>query len=228
MKEDGCKAVYILNDKDVYGAGLAKNTETSAKAQGITVAGNEAGIDPTAPNYRSQASKIKTAIASCSGGTTDRTASRCSRTSRRRCRTPSSTGPTASPRRRSPTRRRAASRLTSPLEDQGHRGDAGPEELPAGRAEARSSSRTSRPSTARQAPDPYAIYGYEAMKLVLDSIKRAGAKGNDRQAVIDAFFAHEGPQERARHVLDRQERRHDPHRLRRLHDQGRASWRSTR
>lgn len=37
-------------------------------------------------------------------------------------------------------------------------------------------------------PDPYAIYGYEAMKLVLLAIEMAGDKGNDRAAVIDAFF----------------------------------------
>jgi branched-chain amino acid transport system substrate-binding protein len=35
-------------------------------------------------------------------------------------------------------------------------------------------------------PDPYAIYGYEAMRLVLDAIERAGAP--DRQRVIDALF----------------------------------------
>jgi branched-chain amino acid transport system substrate-binding protein len=37
-------------------------------------------------------------------------------------------------------------------------------------------------------PEPYAIYGYEAMKLALLAIQNAGDKGNDRQAVIDAFF----------------------------------------
>jgi branched-chain amino acid transport system substrate-binding protein len=36
---------------------------------------------------------------------------------------------------------------------------------------------------------PYALYGYEAMKGVLDAIRSAGARGNDRQAVIDRFFA---------------------------------------
>jgi branched-chain amino acid transport system substrate-binding protein len=35
----------------------------------------------------------------------------------------------------------------------------------------------------------YALYGYEAMSVVLDAIRRAGAKGNDRQVVIDRFFA---------------------------------------
>lgn len=37
--------------------------------------------------------------------------------------------------------------------------------------------------------EPYAIYGYEAMSVVLQAIKDAGDKGSDRQAVIDAFFA---------------------------------------
>jgi branched-chain amino acid transport system substrate-binding protein len=38
-------------------------------------------------------------------------------------------------------------------------------------------------------PDPYAVYGFETMSLALDAIKRAGDKGNDRQAVIDQLFA---------------------------------------
>ena len=38
-------------------------------------------------------------------------------------------------------------------------------------------------------PEPYAIYGYEAMSVVLEAIKAAGDEGNDRQAVIDAFFS---------------------------------------
>jgi branched-chain amino acid transport system substrate-binding protein len=38
-------------------------------------------------------------------------------------------------------------------------------------------------------PGPYALYGYEAMSVVLDAIRRAGDRGNDRQVVIDRFFA---------------------------------------
>src|SRR5207247_3702398 len=37
-------------------------------------------------------------------------------------------------------------------------------------------------------PGRYAAYGYEAMAVVLDSIRRAGDSGADRQAVIDGFF----------------------------------------
>jgi branched-chain amino acid transport system substrate-binding protein len=36
---------------------------------------------------------------------------------------------------------------------------------------------------------PYALYGYEAMSVVLEAIRSAGARGNDRQVVIDRFFA---------------------------------------
>ncbi|HEY4429107.1 MAG TPA: branched-chain amino acid ABC transporter substrate-binding protein [Solirubrobacteraceae bacterium] len=36
---------------------------------------------------------------------------------------------------------------------------------------------------------PYALYGYEAMSVVLDAIRGAGVHGNDRQVVINRFFA---------------------------------------
>ena len=38
-------------------------------------------------------------------------------------------------------------------------------------------------------PDPYAIYGYEAMNLALDTIKSLGAQGNNKSAVLKALFA---------------------------------------
>jgi branched-chain amino acid transport system substrate-binding protein len=40
----------------------------------------------------------------------------------------------------------------------------------------------------RREPGRYAAYGYEAMAAVLDSIRRAGDSGDDRDSVIDAFF----------------------------------------
>ena len=36
MKQDGCANLQLVNDKEVYGAGLAKNIELSAKAQSLT------------------------------------------------------------------------------------------------------------------------------------------------------------------------------------------------
>jgi branched-chain amino acid transport system substrate-binding protein len=36
---------------------------------------------------------------------------------------------------------------------------------------------------------PYALYGYEAMSVVLAAIRSAGSDGNEREAVIKSFFA---------------------------------------
>jgi branched-chain amino acid transport system substrate-binding protein len=38
-------------------------------------------------------------------------------------------------------------------------------------------------------PDPYAIYGYEAMKLGLDTIAGLGANGSNKADVLKALFA---------------------------------------
>ena len=70
-------------------------------------------------------------------------------------------------------------------EDVHHQPDARPEALPAGR---RRTSSTKFKEKFGNDPEPYAIYGYEAMKVALLAIQNAGDKGNDRQAVIDAFF----------------------------------------
>jgi branched-chain amino acid transport system substrate-binding protein len=37
--------------------------------------------------------------------------------------------------------------------------------------------------------EPYALYGYEAMSVVLDAIRAAADHGDDRQTVIEKFFA---------------------------------------
>ena len=42
---------------------------------------------------------------------------------------------------------------------------------------------------ATAAPIPAAAYGYESMALLLDAIHRAGAKGDDRGAVIDEVLS---------------------------------------
>jgi branched-chain amino acid transport system substrate-binding protein len=41
----------------------------------------------------------------------------------------------------------------------------------------------------RTPPPPQALYGFEAMSVVLEAIRRAGNDGNDRGKVIDALFA---------------------------------------
>ena len=58
MKDEGVKSVYILDDAEVYGKGVAKNTQASAEKLGIKIAGNDSW-DGKASNYRALASKIK-------------------------------------------------------------------------------------------------------------------------------------------------------------------------
>jgi branched-chain amino acid transport system substrate-binding protein len=57
MSDDGCTAVGMVNDEEVYGAGLSENIETSAADLGLEITSNE-GIDPKAANFRSVASNL--------------------------------------------------------------------------------------------------------------------------------------------------------------------------
>jgi branched-chain amino acid transport system substrate-binding protein len=57
-KGDGCKSIMIWNSKTTYSTGLARNLQQSAPKAGLKVEGN-VGIDPKAANYRSQAAAIK-------------------------------------------------------------------------------------------------------------------------------------------------------------------------
>jgi branched-chain amino acid transport system substrate-binding protein len=58
MQQQGVKSVYILNDKEAYGLGVAKNTEGALKALGIKVLGFSA-FDPKSSNFQALFTKIK-------------------------------------------------------------------------------------------------------------------------------------------------------------------------
>jgi branched-chain amino acid transport system substrate-binding protein len=57
MLAEGMESVYILDDRETYGKGLADQFQQAAEDQGIEVVGRE-GIDGSAPNYRSLMNKI--------------------------------------------------------------------------------------------------------------------------------------------------------------------------
>ena len=57
MLEEGFESVYILDDKETYGKGVADEFQQAAQDLGIDVVGRE-GIDGSAPNYRSLMNKI--------------------------------------------------------------------------------------------------------------------------------------------------------------------------
>jgi branched-chain amino acid transport system substrate-binding protein len=60
MADEGVQTVFILDDRETYGKGVADEFETAAEDLGIEVLGRE-GIDGSAPNYRSLMNKIAAA-----------------------------------------------------------------------------------------------------------------------------------------------------------------------
>jgi branched-chain amino acid transport system substrate-binding protein len=54
----GYKSVFILNDKEAYGLGVARDYQNSAKALNLTISGFEAW-DPKASSYEALANRIK-------------------------------------------------------------------------------------------------------------------------------------------------------------------------
>jgi branched-chain amino acid transport system substrate-binding protein len=190
MKEDGCGNVYILNDKEVYGAGLARNVEGSAQEVGLEVLANE-GIDPKAPNFRSQAATMKSEGAECFlfSGITANGAVQLYKDVAAALPNAKLYGPDGV----------AESGFSDPAEGGIPASVANrvkvtvatlsPDEYP---PEGRKFFSDFEKKYGEKNPDPYAIYGYEAMKLVLDTCEKLGADCTDRQAMIDALFQTKG------------------------------------
>ena len=186
MQQAGCTKVAVADDKEAYGTGLATLIGLEKGYYGINVV-STTGIDPTAGNYRTYAQTVASQGADCfffagivSNGavqiTKDVNAALpkakifggdgvCtgSYTAASQGGVPASIDPliecTA-----------ATLNLTS---------------YPGGKAflaayEAKYGGAS---------PDPYAIYGYEAMKLGLDTIASLGPNGSSKADVLKALFA---------------------------------------
>lgn len=183
MKEDGCKSVHIFNDKTTYGAGLGRNVEAAAKAQGLTVEGND-GTDRNAPNYRSLASKIKADCFVGSGVTGENYAQVFKDVAAANPATKlygpdgvaeeAFTNPKKGGIPASVAKRTKITVATLGLEEFKKRGNRKAEKFFSDYAD----------TYGKTSPDPYAIYGYETMALALDTLKKAGAKANDRATVV--------------------------------------------
>jgi branched-chain amino acid transport system substrate-binding protein len=181
MKDQGVKKLYVLDDKEVYGKGVADAVAADAKKAGLQVVGDE-GIDPKAANYRSLGAKMKSAGADgfFFGGITANNAvqlwgdvfasnpgikgfgpdgvAETSFTSK----IPESSQPNTF--------------ITNPTL---------PEQLYPPAAKTFFGDFKAKYGSD---PEPYAIYGYEAMNAALEAIKNAGDKGNCREDVIKGFF----------------------------------------
>jgi branched-chain amino acid transport system substrate-binding protein len=182
MKDDGCRSVSILNDKEVYGKGLAGQVEKAARENGLQVQGNE-GIDIKAPNYRSQAEGIQAdcfffgGITASNGVQVFKDVAAANPDIRLYAGDGACESAAVNPREGGmPEDVSARYKCTAPFVP----AEKQPEE--AGRKFFADYEREYN----ERNPEPYAIYGYESMALILDAVERAGPRGNDRQAVIDA------------------------------------------
>jgi branched-chain amino acid transport system substrate-binding protein len=181
QKSEGCTKTYILNDKEVYGKGIADAVQTDAQSQGLQILGND-GIDTKAANYRSLATKIKSKGADCMffGGITDNNAVQVWKDVGAANPTIKMFGPDgvaeSSFTTKLPANLQPRTFVTNPTLD--------PKLYPPAAQDFFKSYK----QKDGKAPEPYAIYGYEAMQVALLAIQNAGDKGNDRQAVIDQFF----------------------------------------
>jgi len=183
MKDEGVKSVYILDDTEVYGKGVAANTKSAIEADGSIQIAGEDSWDGEASNYRALASKIKDSGADAvfTGGIIDKNAPQLYKDLHAAMPDAKLFGPdgVADPAFTAelPDDVQAVTYLTAPTVD--------PSELP---PEGQKFYKDFQ-AEYNVKPDeiaPYAVYGYEAMDDVLTAIEKGG---DDRQAVIDAFFS---------------------------------------
>jgi branched-chain amino acid transport system substrate-binding protein len=185
MKEDGCTKAQLTNDKEVYGAGLAGDIALAAKTQNLTIVSNEA-IDKNAANFRSVAAKAKGAGADCMvfAGVTANGAVQLYKDFAAALPTAKLYGGDgvcesgfANAKQgglpASVAGRTKCTVATLPPSEYG--------------ADAKKFFSDFTKKYGEKNPDPYAIYGYEAMRLALDTIVRSktGAKADVLKALFD-------------------------------------------
>ena len=180
-KQLGASKAFVLDDTELYGHAIALSFADTAARIGLEIVGGPEGIDPHAQDYQGVAAKIRSSGADLVyfGGITDNNAGRLFKDIR--------------------TTLGDKVKLMGPdgLYQQGFLDDAGeaaqgvyvtfgavaPSKLTGKGAE------WYREYKARFGAEPevYAAYGYEATKVALDAIRRAGKK--DRNAIREAVLA---------------------------------------
>lgn len=178
-KEMGVKTVFVLNDRELYGKGVADLFQKTAKQIGIEVVGDE-GIDGKASNYRSLAVKIrqKNPDLVYFGGTTQTNAGQIVKDLR-------STGV------------KAKLMVPDGCMESAFIQAAGAENLegntyltfggiPADKLIGKGEGFAKRyQAKFGIAPEAYSAYAYEAASVTIDAIRRAGKK--DRKAIVEAL-----------------------------------------
>jgi branched-chain amino acid transport system substrate-binding protein len=178
-KELGIKKVFVLHDRELYGKGVADVFKRACVKLGIQVVGYE-GIDPKAANYRSLVTKIKSTDADMVyfGGTTQTNAGQIAK---------DLVAGGAKVKFMVPDGCREQALIESAgkdnLDDHTYVTFGG---VPPSQLQGRGKEFYENYKKKYNAePEAYAVYGYEAARVVLEGIKRAGKK--DRAAITDAI-----------------------------------------
>jgi branched-chain amino acid transport system substrate-binding protein len=179
-KKMGVHAAFVVHDRELYGKGIADVFKTRAEQIGIRVAGIE-GIDVRAANYKALATKIKAVNVDLVyfGGVTQSNAGQFTKDLRA-------------------TGFKGKLMIPDGCVETAFIASAGPENvfetyatfggLPAEQLTGRGADFVRRYREKFQIePEAYAAYGYEAGRVSLDAIARAGKK--DRLAILDAVAA---------------------------------------
>jgi branched-chain amino acid transport system substrate-binding protein len=183
LRELGVGRVYVLDDRDPFEQPLAQMVAADAERAGVSVAAHDGLDTTTTTGFKGEVSRILASGAQAvffAGGTTPETVSLWQQLHSADPRLwllgPSTminatftTAIGAGP----------ASRtlLTTPILPVSRYPAAAQRVLAAYRRQF------------HQQPEAYALFGYAAMSATLRAIAHAGARGNNRQAVIDALFA---------------------------------------
>ena len=182
MRDLGVRRVYVLDDQDPFGLPLAQMVAADAEHAGISLAAHDS-LDTTATtSFVGEVSKIAQSGAQAvffAGGTTPATVSlwqQLHAADPRLWLLGSSTMVNAT---FTSSIGAAAARtlFTTPILPVSHYPDSAQRVLAVYRRQF------------HEQPEAYALFGYEAMSATLRAIARAGAHGNNRQAVIDALFS---------------------------------------
>jgi branched-chain amino acid transport system substrate-binding protein len=184
MHEAGCTRVAVADDKTPYGVGLATQVKLNQKKNGITVT-SLTPLDPTQPNFRSYASSVKSQGANCVYTAFDPPGEV------QLVKDINSADPNA--------KIFGGDGVCSGGETNPSKGGFPASIAPLFFCTVATQGLTTYPGgktflAAYKAkygdanPDPYSIYGYEAMKLGLATIAKLGAQGNSKSAVVKALF----------------------------------------
>jgi branched-chain amino acid transport system substrate-binding protein len=187
MRADGCAHVGMINDREDYGAGLARNVRNAAEARDVQIVFDEP-IDRGAPDYRSGAARAARKLVDCflfSGDTRSDAVEvykAMAATLPAGARFYGGDGVagesfTDASQGGVPTQISKRMSLTIPALGPPGYGTAG----------RRFFTDFGNAYPDRLNPDPYAINAYESMKLALDAIKRSGT--GTREDIVKALFA---------------------------------------